>query len=270
MASDGSRKTHVAKELSPLSGVAALALQKVAIERVAVAGNGAETDLFPVFQSLLTSRIYAGPEQPMQVLAEANISPEGVLDSLIPTLASAIGEKWLSDEMSWSNVTIVSARLQTLAWRYIEDSAATAIEHENARSVLMVVPEGEEHSLGCVLAMGILLRHGLKVTGLFGESDERVFAQARSGAYDVIGVSTSGRGGKDRLEPFLSQLSHCSPEAIHVIGGSIKGCNQQLLREACGVFEDLDIEELIRTLQIQPAIGSKIATPAHYPDQSVT
>ena len=146
MASSEFKKAYSGVGENPLSGVAALALRKVATDHIAEAINRSNTDAFLLFQSLVGSRAYGGPDQTMAVLADARISPETVLDSLIPNLAAIIGAQWISDDMSWSTVTIVSARLQTLAWRYIGPMMAEMSGVEDAPSVLMVVAEGETHT----------------------------------------------------------------------------------------------------------------------------
>ena len=232
-----------------LSGVAALTLRKVATERISEANSEASADAFSFFRSRVGSRAYDGPDRMMAALADAGISPETVLDTLIPDLATLIGAQWMSDDMTWSTVTVVSARLQTLAWRYIGPMMSEMSDGGDAPSVLMVVAEGETHTLGGVLAVGALIREGVNATGIFGEPDHQVFNIAREGAFDVIGVSTSGFGGQDRLAPLIEGLRDSSNDTVIAIGGSITTCNPQLALPLRGVSHNIKAKSPISLLQ---------------------
>lgn len=233
----------------PMPIIATLALQQVAAERFSETGQRAKVDAFPFFLSLVGARDYSGPDRTMAALSEARIAPETILDSLIPDMAALIGDQWLSDEMSWSTVTVISARLQTLAWRYIEPMMARMSAVSDAPTFLMIVPEGETHTLGGVLAIGALMREGVSAAGVFGEPDQRVFDIAANGAFGTIGVSTSGFGGKDRLAPLIEGLQARSPGSSLAVGGSISACNPQLLRELRGISHKVNPDDVIALLQ---------------------
>lgn len=232
-----------------LSGVAALALQKVAANRLPVAKPSLDADIFPSFQALIGARVYGGTDNTAKWLATARIAPDAVLDTLIPDMAALIGEQWLSDEMSWANVTIVSARLQSLAWRYIEPMMARVSIDGDTPKVLMVSPEGETHTLGCVLAIGALIREGVDASGVFGEANDHVFGLVADGTYDAIGVSTSGCVGKELLSQLITGLSEQAPDAVLAIGGPIAACSPSLLEELKDASSQLRSESLTTLLQ---------------------
>lgn len=259
MTSKSSKKALARNGDDPLCGFATAALKQVAADRLSGTNSRANIDVLPYFRSLVGTRDYDGPDQTMVALAEAKIAPETVLEILIPELATQIGGQWLSDDMSWSTVTIISSRLQTLAWRYIDPMMVEMSANSDAPSVLMVVPEGETHTLSGVLAVGTLIRNGVNVIGLFGEPDDRVFSIAGDGAFDTIGVSTSGVGGRDRLASLISGLQACAKDAALAIGGPISECNPQMVQQLLGSSHKVNNESLTALLPNQLNKGRKSA-----------
>lgn len=259
MASDTRENAKIRKVDSQLSDVAALALQKVAAGRLSMDEAGAGTDMFPFFQSIVGARIYDGLDQTIARLAEAKVSSEMVLERLIPQMAALIGDQWLEDEMSWSSVTIISSRLQSLAWRLIEPAMLDISADRDAPKVLMISPEGETHTLGCVLAIGELIREGVNTVGVFGEPDEDVFERLRGGDFDAVGVSTSGCTGKEHLLQLIEGLQSHAGDAVLAIGGSITTCNPQLVDELRGDSHNMQAESLTTLLQTGLTKGRRAA-----------
>lgn len=257
MAADVFRKALSGNRSNPLSGIAAVALQKVAERRLSDGSEDEVVDLYKTFQSLLCAPTYPGPAKTVEALDAAHVAPEMVLDHLIPDLSAWIGEQWISDDMSFARVTIIAARLQTLAWRYIEPMMVSSTDADDAPTVLMVVPEGETHILGCVLATGVLTREGVNATGMFCLPDEEVFKVAGERSYDAICLSTSGAGGADRLSPLIAGLRERANGALVAIGGSILTFSPQLSRELDGDLHSANPKALIKMLHRRLTSGTQ-------------
>lgn len=96
-------------------------------------------------------------------MKRARISLAALADVYIPLAARRMGQAWLDDEMSWLDVSIGVGRMQSLlreigtAW--VADQASDA----GHGTVLLIVPEREQHTLGPMVATGQLRRYGISV-----------------------------------------------------------------------------------------------------------
>lgn len=94
---------------------------------------------------------------------KSRISLAALADIYIPEAARRMGEAWHDDAMSWMDVSIGVARMQSLlreigtAW--IADQAGDT----GHGAVLLIVPEREQHTLGPMVAMGQMRRYGVSV-----------------------------------------------------------------------------------------------------------
>jgi hypothetical protein len=96
-------------------------------------------------------------------LKRARVSLAALADVYIPIAARRMGQAWLDDEMSWIDVTIGVGRMQVML-REI-GSAWTADQAGDAGhgTVLLIVPDREQHTLGPLVATGQLRRYGVSV-----------------------------------------------------------------------------------------------------------
>lgn len=219
MASEALHKALTGSRSYPLAGVAAIALREVAVKRMS--GAAEPNDAASLLQSLVSGSTWDGPVSAAKALTEAQASSDAVLTRLIPNLSARLGEDWMEDRASFAHVSLVSARLQSLAWHYIGPPEYDLDAPDDRPRILMIVPEGETHTLGGVLAIGALRRDGLDAVALFGEPDEDILAAVTDRFYAVIGLSTSGQGGFERLAPLISGVRDRSPDSKIAIGGPI-------------------------------------------------
>lgn len=157
----------------------------------------------------------------IDAMRTAGIADEEIVDHYIPDVARTIGQRWLEDEMTFADVTIGSSRLQALvrdvaaAWDFGADDGA-------APSVLVVVREGEDHSLGASIAATQLRRLGAAVRVSLCRSDREVATELRCGAYDMVALSASPSEKVKDLKDFVARLREAGGEGLKTaIGGSI-------------------------------------------------
>jgi hypothetical protein len=96
-------------------------------------------------------------------LRKTRLSYAMLADIYIPEAARRMGEAWLDGDMSWLDVSMGVARLQSLLREISVEWAADRADDLGYGAVLMIVPEGEQHTLGPMVAMGQLRRMGLSV-----------------------------------------------------------------------------------------------------------
>ncbi|NUB43583.1 hypothetical protein GEU84_004235 [Fertoebacter nigrum] len=113
-------------------------------------------------------------------MRRARVSVATLADHYIPAAARCLGQDWTDDKASFAEVSIGTARLQAIlrdigsGWSADEDGA------RDGPTVLLLVPEHEQHTLGAMVVMGRLRRAGVSVclrTGADFASLRDLFAQ---------------------------------------------------------------------------------------------
>ncbi|MFN4129121.1 MAG: B12-binding domain-containing protein [Paracoccaceae bacterium] len=93
----------------------------------------------------------------------ARITNEMLADHYIPEVARRLGRGWEEDSASFAEVTIGTARLQAFLNDIGRTWAADGTDGPAGSTVLLVVPRGEQHTLGALVAAGWLRRKGISV-----------------------------------------------------------------------------------------------------------
>lgn len=96
-------------------------------------------------------------------LKRARISPPAMADLYIPTVARRLGQGWEDDTISFAEVTMGVARLQAILREIGESWGADGVGGEGQATMLFVLPSGEQHTLGALVAAGWLRRRGISV-----------------------------------------------------------------------------------------------------------
>ncbi len=144
-----------------------------------------------------------------------------VYDFYIPASARRLGELWVSDRVSFVEVTIGAARLQALFRDRPDDVAPGG--HQTiplGQTVLMAIPAFEEHSLGAFVAADQLRRHGLWVHMGIGLTAEEIGQLVEAKCFSLVGISVATPGTLEKVTEVVdylrSNLEHVPPI---VIGG---------------------------------------------------
>lgn len=146
-------------------------------------------------------------------------SRDELLHELIPAVANRLGDMWVGDEASFVDVTIASSRLQSVfrtqdkatrgGW-----SIGSALDGD---SVLMVVPEFEQHSLGVFVAAdqfrskGVWARIALSVTA------QEVCEVLDANNFAMLGITMGSRDTVDRMAKFVEYIRHTARDIPPVV-----------------------------------------------------
>jgi len=96
-------------------------------------------------------------------MRRARVNAATLTDHYIPEAARRLGCDWAGDRVSFAEVSIRTARLQAIlrnigsGWSADDDGA------RDGPAVLMLVPEGDQHTLGAMIATARLRRMGVSV-----------------------------------------------------------------------------------------------------------
>jgi MerR family transcriptional regulator, light-induced transcriptional regulator len=91
-------------------------------------------------------------------------------DRYIPEIARRLGQAWVDDCMSFADVTMGTARLQAILREIGADWVSDA-RSEDMGTILLILPAGEQHTLGALVLMGQLRRRGISVCLRIGPTD---------------------------------------------------------------------------------------------------
>ena len=157
----------------------------------------------------------------LERMRRAGVSAESICDIYIPEVARRLGDAWCVDEVSFADVTIQSARLQSmlrdleLSWRY-----ETTFD-PNAPSVLMIVRRDEYHTLGAMVASSHLRRKGVYVRLSMGQSLDEIGDLVRNSAFDCVMISSSACEKLESVRKLVKTIrTNVDGNLPIVVGGS--------------------------------------------------
>lgn len=186
------------------------------------AENGTHVDCLDALSDALATSETGFQQSLSRLRATHGVSDEEIVDFYIPAVACRLGEDWAENRRSFAEVTIGTARLiatvRDLSRRWTADAAADW----RAPTIVMVVPEAEQHRLGAVIAASRFRRRGVSVHMLLGRTDAEVVAAVASGQYDMVSFSLATL---DRVEhvrdviQFLRERVSALPPIV--VGGAI-------------------------------------------------
>lgn len=198
-----------------------------------------------VVDSLVAAAL-SGSERAFDVLLghfrKSRISYAMLADVYIPEAARAMGESWLDDSLSWLDVSIGTARLQSLLREIGAAWAADQADVENHGVVLLLVPQGEQHTLGPMVAMGQLRRLGVSVCLRFAPSHRELTGLLEEKHFDgiLISLATEERvQAATVLLRFLRSIGKKLPPIV--VGGPIVKEKPQLMPCIGADFSCIDI-----------------------------
>ncbi len=149
------------------------------------------------------------------------IGPVALADIYIPDVARRLGQGWLDDRLGFAEVSNGSARLQTLLrelnGRWVADDAETP----DAGEILLVVPFGEQHTLGAMVAMGQLRRLGVSVCLRFGPTIAELVALMHARRFDGVFISLSSPQKLDSCRELIVHLKSLGDGVPIILGGAV-------------------------------------------------
>lgn len=163
-----------------------------------------------------------------EVLRARNITADSLCLGYIAQAARRLGERWVSDECGFLEVTLGSARLhgflRSLHSDFIPVFRQPALRH----TALFSASPGETHVLGITIAADFFRRAGWTVDLNTSHELEILCAQAATGSYDLIGLSAGCETGSELLKDTVQRLRDAQPDAIVVLGGHLTEIDPQI------------------------------------------
>ena len=166
-------------------------------------------------------------------LAAGLSAPRGdvaALLDLVPAVARGLGRMWLEDRVSFAEVTMGCAALQSL----LRDVAPEPPAPFDAPLVAVLLRAGETHTLGATMAAACLRREGASVMLLMGRPDAELIEAVRGGDLTSVCLSASRREDPSDLAPLVAGLRAASGAPVLLGGSILEDADPVELRRATG------------------------------------
>jgi hypothetical protein len=206
------------------TGVSYFASQVVSL----LADRSAKSAVEPreaLVSTLITASLSGSKSAFADLLVEvkrARISLAALADVYIPLAARRMGQAWHNDELSWIDVTVGVGRMQSLLREIGTAWAADQAGDTGHGTVMFIVPDREQHTLGPMVATGQMRRYGVSVCLRIAPSFNELRSLMAARHFDGVMISVAT---KEKLEAaaktvqFLKTLLD-KPTPI-IVGGSV-------------------------------------------------
>lgn len=153
-------------------------------------------------------------------LREANVGMSEAVDIYIPEIARRLGADWHENRRSFADVTIGTARLQSLLREMSGWGAPDPVRDADAPGVALIVLENEFHTLGALVLGQQLRRHGVSVHLIVGQTEAEILQSVAQDRYDAVLISVARSECLASLRKLVDKLRHAiSHPAPVVVGG---------------------------------------------------
>jgi methanogenic corrinoid protein MtbC1 len=149
----------------------------------------------------------------------ARLQADGVPIDEIYTLylaaaARRMGEKWESDEISFTDVTSAASRILAILRALRDPFRSTRLISD--RSALFVAVPDEQHTIGVTMAADLFRREGWDVDLLIGGSHDDIIDRVRTSDALVVGLTAHGRQSLPALIRLILAIRVVNP-AVNVL-----------------------------------------------------
>ncbi len=193
----------------------------------------------------------------------ARVPIETIIDMTIPEAARKLGRDWAEDRIGFSYTSIGTARLQSLLRDLMRTGTAPILSglSETQPALLIVVPEGEQHTLGALIASAQFSRMRYDTVLSLCESVARLRMRLRAERFAAVCLSIS------RVETLesASQLTDivrkaCDYPVKIMVGGAAIEAAEHIGIGADAVTNDLPVALRQCGLSISTPVGGRDAT----------
>jgi methylmalonyl-CoA mutase cobalamin-binding subunit len=151
-----------------------------------------------------------------------HLSDGQIIGMYIPACAREVGTRWVDSDMGFADVTIASARLQSLLSEVAYFNPANFAVPSDPIDVLMVTCEQDQHTLGAFVAAAQLRRRGASVDVSCGESADKIAVRILKNEYDVVMFSASRGAALESVEKIIRHLRwHMASPPRFAVGGIV-------------------------------------------------
>lgn len=189
----------------------------------------------------------------IEEMRQLRVPAASVADYYIPAAARRMGEAWHDDRMSFAEVSIGTARFQAILRELGAAWSADLSDRDNVKTVLLIVPSSEQHTLGALVLSGQLRRMGVSVClRLMAEPGEfRQLLLDRT--FDAVLISLAARVNLEKCRVLVKSLRGALPAGVSVVvGGAVLLDDVNVLQATGADHATNDIEEALQACGLLP------------------
>lgn len=184
-------------------------------------------------------------------LQAAGTSLDDILDYYVPAVARRLGVRWCQDSLGFADVTIGSARLQSMV-RDLAVKLKMPAEIRGGSGVAVIVLADEYHTLGALILTSQLRRLGISVRLLLGFSDQDALREMGRDRYDAIMVSVSSVEALDNVRNFVEKIHRQTRRNTPVVIGGPALDNSTDVKAITGAdVATCDVYEAVRACRLK-------------------
>jgi methanogenic corrinoid protein MtbC1 len=167
-----------------------------------------------------------GPQKTEQYIAELlnlGMGVDSIVLELIPRIARKLGDQWVNDSLSFTEVTIATGRLQKLIYSLDHLFQETRTNPSTAHSILVTAAPGSHHTLGPLILSNYFNWAGWNVLSESVPSQRFIETTVASKSFTAIAVSVADYDQLDQLPTLIQAIRSKSlnPAIIVLTGGSL-------------------------------------------------
>lgn len=235
------------------AGYLGLALE--VIDRLARRRGGREDLRMDVLDRLTALAIQPGSgaiDAIVETLQDARIPVSQAVAVYIPEVSRILGRGWEEDRFSFAEVTIGGARLQELLHRMQGDLTADSIDARGSKAALVIVPPGEQHTLGALVVATLLRQKGISVNIQIGPALSDLSRLMASRQFDVALISVANTDKAETAAKVVKTIKNLSKGRIRVAAGGAgcTGMREALVSSGVDLITD-DLEAVVSGFGLQ-------------------
>lgn len=175
------------------------------------------------FVALITRE---GPQKTERYIAELlnlGMSVDSIVLELIPRIARKLGDQWISDSLSFTEVTIATGRLQKLIYSLDHLFQETRTHAATAHTILVSAAPGSHHTLGPLILSNYFTWAGWNVLNESTPSKRFIEATVARQSLTAIALSIADYDQLDQLPALIQSIRNKSrnPRIVVLTGGSL-------------------------------------------------
>jgi MerR family transcriptional regulator, light-induced transcriptional regulator len=157
-----------------------------------------------------------------QDLRRARITDTDLVDRYFPEVARYLGCAWVDDATPFTDVSIAVARMQSTLRDVGRSWTSNATSEPASATVILILPEGEQHSFGAMLLAGQMRRQGISVRLEVGTGTAELRRIVRDRDFDCAMISVACEETLGRCKAVVDALRQGSGGRLWIaVGGPL-------------------------------------------------
>lgn len=227
MRDTGIPEGHGHSALDWIGGLAKEALEQLASLRAHKAGEVKQEHLDHLLQ-VVSGDDGDDAAAVLRTMIARQLPPEAIANNYIPEAARTLGRHWEEDRISFVEVTVWTARLQAMLHEI--DDLVNGRSRQGGISVLVLVPQGEQHTLGAYVLASGLRRAGHVASIRVAPTAAELTQLVQTARFDLALVSVACTAGMTSATGLIKTLRLLARAPLRVlVGGAIAEDDQNLL-----------------------------------------